>query len=160
LFEQADKIQINYCLSSGFAKLKQRPQKKQCQARHGYLTDNIMPQQKKMLIVDDELDFCALVILMLKGESFHIDCAHTLYEASKFLSKDHPEIILLDHNLPDGTGLDYFYKHRIDFDDSKIVLMTADPSPDLKSRAEAAGIEFTAKPFGLKRIREIIRSVA
>ncbi len=119
-----------------------------------------MPQQKKMLIVDDELDFCALVILMLREESLHIDCAHTLFEASKFLSKEHPEIILLDHNLPDGTGLDYFNKHRQDFDEAKIVLMTADPSPDLKSRAEAAGIEFAPKPFGLKKIREIIRSVA
>ncbi len=119
-----------------------------------------MSQQKKMLIVDDELDFCALVILMLRGESFHIDCAHTLLEASKFLRKEHPEIILLDHNLPDGMGLDYFNKHRKDFDEAKIVLMTADPSPDLKSQAEAAGIEFAAKPFGLKKIREIIRPVA
>ncbi len=119
-----------------------------------------MPLQKKMLIIDDELDFCALVVMMLQQESFHIYCAHTLFEASKFLSKEHPEIVLLDHNLPDGTGLDYFNKHRTDFDEAKIVLMTADPSPDLKSRAEAAGMEFAAKPFGLKKIREIIRSVA
>jgi two-component system response regulator RegX3 len=119
-----------------------------------------MSQQKKMLIVDDELDFCALVVLMLRGESFQIDCAHTQFEPSNFLKKEHPEIILLDHNLPDGTGLDYFNRHRKDFDEAKIVLMTADPSPDLKSRAEAAGLEFAAKPFGLKKIREIIRSVA
>ncbi|HXB30020.1 MAG TPA: response regulator [Puia sp.] len=119
-----------------------------------------MSQQRKMLIVDDELDFCALVILMLKGESFQIECAHTLFEASKFLRKDHPEIILLDHNLPDGTGLDYFNKNRKDFDEAKIVLITADPSPDLKSQAEAAGLEFAPKPFGLKKIKDIIRTVA
>jgi two-component system, NtrC family, response regulator AtoC len=119
-----------------------------------------MQQQKKILIIDDELDFCALVILMLQQEPFHIDCAHNLFEASRFLSKEHPEIILLDHNLPDGTGLDYFNKHRKDFDEAKIVLITADPSLELKSRAEEAGIEFAAKPFGLKKIREIIRSVA
>lgn len=113
-----------------------------------------------MLIIDDELDFCALLILMLQQESFQINCAHSLFEASKFLSKEHPEIVLLDHNLPDGTGLDYFNKHRKDFDEAKIVLMTADPSPELKSRAEAAGIEFAPKPFGLKKIRDIIRSVA
>jgi two-component system response regulator AtoC len=119
-----------------------------------------MQQQKKILIIDDELDFCALVILMLQQEPFHIDCAHNLFEASRFLSKEHPEIILLDHNLPDGTGLDYFNKHRKDFDEAKIVLITADPSLELKLRAEEAGIEFAAKPFGLKKIREIIRSVA
>ena len=113
-----------------------------------------------MLIIDDERDFCALMMLMMQQESFHIDCAHNLLEASQFLSRGHPEIVLLDHNLPDGTGLDYFNQHRKEFDDAKIVLMTADPSSDLKSRAEAAGIEFSAKPFGLKKMREIIRSVA
>src|SRR5579862_1981211 len=119
-----------------------------------------MPTLKRMLIIDDERDFCALVVLMMQQESFHIDCAHNLLEASQFLKKEHPEIILLDHNLPDGTGLDYFNMHREEFDEAKIVLMTADPSLDLKSRAEAAGIEFAAKPFGLKKIKEIIRSVA
>jgi hypothetical protein len=38
--------------------------------------------------------------------------------------------------------------------------MTADPSWSLKTSAEAAGIEFAAKPFGLKKIKQIIKSVA
>lgn len=114
---------------------------------------------KKMLIIDDERDFCSLLMLMLKLEPFNIFCAHNLSEASNFLSSMHPEIVLMDHNLPDGTELDYFINHRQEFEDAKIVLMTANPSPDLKSRAEAVGIEFADKPFGLKKMREIIKSV-
>ncbi len=119
-----------------------------------------MATQRKMLIIDDERDFCALVMLMMQREPYHIDCAHNLAEAAKYLHGQHVEIILLDHNLPDGTGLDYFTHHRVDFDDSKTILITADPSPDLKLRAESAGIEFAAKPFGLKKMRELIKSVA
>jgi two-component system, OmpR family, response regulator RegX3 len=119
-----------------------------------------MSTQKKMLIIDDERDFCSLIVLMMQQEPFHIDCAYNLFEAAKLFSSGHPEIILLDHNLPDGTGLDYLDRHRKDFNEAKIILMTADPSLDLKFRAEAAGIEFVAKPFGLKKIKEIIRSVA
>ena len=119
-----------------------------------------MPQEKKMLIIDDERDFCALVQMMMQRESVHVDCAHNLHEASQFLSKGHPEIVLLDHNLPDGTGLEYFNQHRIDFDEAKIILITADPSLELKNRAESAGVELVAKPFGIKKIWEIIRSVA
>jgi DNA-binding response OmpR family regulator len=118
-----------------------------------------MPTPKKMLIIDDERDFCALVVLMMQRESYRVECAYNLFQASKLL-KENPEIVLLDHNLPDGRGLDYYNQHRNEFDEAKIVLMSADPSPDLKSRAEAAGIEFAAKPFGLKKIREIIRSDA
>jgi DNA-binding response OmpR family regulator len=38
--------------------------------------------------------------------------------------------------------------------------MTADPSTEIQSRAWEAGIDFLAKPFGLKKIREMIKSVA
>ena len=116
--------------------------------------------RKNILIIDDERDFSALVVLMLKQEPYHIHCAYNLLEASKYLSQKHPEIVLLDHNLPDGKGLDFFNKHRQDFEQAKIVLMTADPSWSLKTSAEAAGIEFAAKPFGLKKIKQIIKSVA
>jgi DNA-binding response OmpR family regulator len=119
-----------------------------------------MSHQRKMLIIDDERDFCALVALMMQREPYQIYYAYTLFEASQFLSKEHPEIVLLDHNLPDGTGLDYFNQHRIDFAQAKIVLMTADPSPEMRNRAKEAGIDFLAKPFGLSKIREMIKSAA
>ena len=118
-----------------------------------------MSYPKKILIIDDERDFCDLIVMMLQREPFHVDCAYSISEASQFLKKDHPAIVLLDYNLPDGSGLDFFKHSKADFDDAKIILISADPSPDMKQRAQDAGIQYLAKPFGLKKIRDMIHMV-
>jgi len=115
-----------------------------------------MPVQKRILIIEDEHDFCDLIILLLQREPYHIDCAYNLKEASSYLKKETPAIVLLDYNLPDGTGLEFFSKSKADFNDAKIILMTADPSEDTQKQAQEAGMQFLAKPFGIKKIREAI----
>jgi DNA-binding response OmpR family regulator len=117
-----------------------------------------MPDPRKILIIDDERDFCDLLVLMFKREPFDVECAYTLKEALKKLKKEHPAIVLLDHNLPDGRGLDFYVDKKEQFDEAKIFLMTADPSREIQEGAREAGIEFLAKPFGLKKIKDIVRS--
>jgi two-component system OmpR family response regulator len=124
-----------------------------------FFIEKSMPTQRKILIIDDEHDFCDLIVLMLHGELYHVDCAYNLKEASDFLKTANPGIVLLDSNLPDGTGLEFFRKNKADFENAKIILMTADPSPDTKKQAQDAGILFLEKPFGIKKIREAIRGM-
>ncbi len=119
-----------------------------------------MSDQREILIVDDERDFCRLMMLMLQREPFQVKCAYNLKEASDVLNKEHPAIILLDHNLPDGTGLDFVMQRKEDIKESAIILITADTSPEMLQRAKDAGVHFLAKPFGLKKIRDIIKLVA
>jgi DNA-binding response OmpR family regulator len=116
--------------------------------------------QRKILIVDDEHDFCDLIILMLQREPYHIDCAYTLKEASGFLKKETPDVVLLDHNLPDGTGLEFFKKRKGAFHDTKVILMSADPSAETKRQAEDVGIQFLEKPFGIRKIRDAIQIIS
>jgi DNA-binding response OmpR family regulator len=117
-----------------------------------------MGNQKKILIVDDERDFCKLVLLMFEHEPFHIECANNLKEAADQLKREHPDIVLLDNNLPDGVGLEFLVQGKAEFADSKIILITADASPEMKQRALDVGVHYLAKPFSLKRIREIVCS--
>jgi DNA-binding NtrC family response regulator len=119
-----------------------------------------MSDQREILIVDDERDFCRLMILMLQREPFLVRCAYSLKEASEVLNKEHPAIILLDHNLPDGTGLDFVMQRKAVIKESAVILITADTSPEMVQRAKDAGIQYLAKPFGLKKIRDIIKQVA
>lgn len=119
-----------------------------------------MSHQREILIVDDERDFCRLMMLMLQREPFQVKCAYNLKEASELLNKEHPAIILLDHNLPDGTGLDFVIQRKADIMESVVVLITADTSPEMVQRAKDVGVHFLAKPFGLKKIRDIIKLVA
>jgi DNA-binding response OmpR family regulator len=116
--------------------------------------------QKKLLVVDDEQDFCKLVVLMLHQEPYQVKCAFSLREASEKLEKEHPAILLLDNNLPDGSGLDFLIRSRDQINDCQVILITADPSEQLRQKAMDAGVLFLQKPFGLKKIREMIKKVA
>jgi|SRR5450631_2234955 DNA-binding response OmpR family regulator len=115
---------------------------------------------KKILIIDDERDFCKLIVMMLEREHYHVYCAFTLKEAAQLLDMEHPEIVLLDQNLPDGTGLDFLINSHETFDDAHVIFITADPSRHLQQKVLDAGVQFLAKPFELREIRDMIRQAA
>ena len=114
----------------------------------------------RILIIDDERDLCHLLEIVLLKEHFLVDCAYNLTDAGQKLLL-HPEIIFLDNNLPDGSGLDYFHEHHEEFISSSVVLITADGHPAIKMRALNEGIgTVVEKPFSLKKIREIVKTIS
>lgn len=62
--------------------------------------------KKKILIIDDEIDFCHLMKLYFLNKDYEVAICTTLNEANVMLSSYDPHIILLDNNLPDGFGWD------------------------------------------------------
>lgn len=121
---------------------------------------NPYDMKKKVLVIDDEEDFCELIKNILSRENFQVDCALTLEEAEGKL-RDHPQIILLDNNLPDGSGLDYLQMHPLTFTDSSVIVITADPRESVKEKAAHEGtVAFLSKPFSVQAIRDMVRRVA
>jgi two-component system, OmpR family, response regulator len=119
-----------------------------------------MKKKKSVLVIDDESDLCALIKLVFMRENFVVDCAMNLAEAGMKLTS-HPDIVFLDNNLPDGLGINYFRDHPASFDDSYIIMMTADVNPRIQSQAKKEGIDdFIQKPFTMKQISEMARKVA
>jgi DNA-binding NtrC family response regulator len=130
--------------------------------RHTPLAWELNPwcMKKKILVIDDEKDFCELVKNILIRENFAVDCAFTLEEAEGKL-RDHPQIVLLDNNLPDGSGLDYLQMHPVPFMNSSVIVITADPEESIKEKAEREGtVAFLSKPFSVQTIREMVKRVA
>lgn len=112
---------------------------------------------KKILIIDDELDLCSLLKKVLTPENYTVDCAYSLSEANNKLG-DHPNVILLDYNLPDGTGLEYLQMHPVQFMGTIVIMITADANPILESKARQQGVDaFITKPFSVRGIKELIR---
>jgi len=118
-----------------------------------------MKKKKSVLIIDDESDLCALIKLVFMRENFVVDCALNLAEAKAKLCS-HPDIIFLDYNLPDGLGLEYYRHNTGSFDNSHIIMMTADDNPGIQSQARKEGIDdFIQKPFTMREIRDMARKV-
>ncbi len=112
----------------------------------------------KILIIDDEKELCELIQLILKDKNYQIDCAYTLKEGRKKFMNQHPSILILDHFLPDGNGLDMIEHEPEILINSKVIMITGDTKSS--TRAEDLGIEFfIQKPFSLKTIRELVQEI-
>jgi two-component system OmpR family response regulator len=80
---------------------------------------------KKVLIIDDEVDFCLLMKQFLQKKDFKVEIAHTLAEGEEKMRRDNPDLIFLDNNLPDGTGWESV-RHMISLNPNvRINLMSA-----------------------------------
>ncbi len=113
--------------------------------------------RKTILLIDDEKDFCKLVVRIFRGTAFEVICAHSLYEASQKLAFVSPSIILLDNDLPDGFGLFFLKRNKPAFKDGYIILTSADPSSNIRWQALDAGAhDYLQKPFSLATLKAMI----
>ena len=60
--------------------------------------------KKKVLIIDDEVDFCLLMQFYLSKKNCDVSVSHTLQEGLGLVYDYVPDIVILDNNLPDGLG--------------------------------------------------------
>jgi len=80
---------------------------------------------KRVLIIDDETDFCLLMKNYFVRKNYEVHIFHTLQEGMKNLDAIKPDIIFLDNNLPDGLGweqTEYIVQH---FPKTRINLISA-----------------------------------
>jgi DNA-binding NtrC family response regulator len=61
----------------------------------------------KVLIVDDEIDFCMIMKGYFTRKHFEVFLAYTLQSGLFLLDEAKPDILFLDNNLPDGQGWKY-----------------------------------------------------
>ena len=119
-----------------------------------------MMKTETILIIDDERDLCDLIQLILKDQNYKVVCAFSLEEGKRKWTKLEPAVILLDQNLPDGSGLGLVEHNPSLLLTSKVIMITADTRPETKIRAEKAKIDhLIQKPFSLKLIRELLKEI-
>ena len=58
------------------------------------------------LIIDDELDICLLLKNYLKKKTDKVSYSTNLKEGFSIFKEIGPDLLILDHNLPDGYGID------------------------------------------------------
>lgn len=102
----------------------------------------------KVLIIDDETDFCYLLSTLLKQKNLDTDYVNTLTDAALALKKDIPEIIFLDNHLPDGLGMNFIEYIKSHYPSVKIVMITAhDTAADRQLAIKEGADYFISKPF-------------
>lgn len=115
----------------------------------------------KILIVDDEGDICYLLSKLFKQRNLEYDQVNTLAQAETMLKESVPDIIFLDHNLPDGFGINKIEEIKELYPQIKIVIITAHDGTSTKNKAMKKGADFfISKPFTSEQVYNCIDTLA
>jgi DNA-binding response OmpR family regulator len=60
--------------------------------------------RKKILIIDDEVDFCTIMKGYFGKRNYDVLVAYNIQAGLMLLDEINADILLLDNNLPDGDG--------------------------------------------------------
>ncbi|MDO4303959.1 MAG: response regulator transcription factor [Bacillota bacterium] len=115
---------------------------------------------KNILIVEDDKGLREGMALALKREEFSFTLCGTLEEAEKYLAgRPDLELILLDLNLPDGSGYDFLQKVKRRSDIPIIIITANDMELDEVRGLELGADDYIVKPFSLMVLRARIDKV-
>ncbi len=117
--------------------------------------------KRKILIIDDDEALSEIAGEMLENYGYEIGYARKVDEAYEILTDTHYDLILLDINLPDGTGFDICEELR---QVSRVPIIFASARSSIDDRVtgfEIGGDDYLPKPYSMKellvRINALIR---
>ena len=125
-----------------------------------------LSNKHSILYVEDNVSNRALVeAIIQRQQDLRIHCVATIRDAKRYLNEVAPSLILIDLNLPDGSGenLVSHVKSEARLKDIPMMILSADALPETIQRLNDAGVSnYMTKPLDVaifsKKIRELIQS--
>jgi two-component system response regulator AtoC len=112
------------------------------------------------LLVDDNPDTLDALTELLRVEGFTTSTALTLDKARAALQQQVPDVVLLDLNLPDGSGMSLLDVVN-DLKAPAVVLITGHASVSTVVEALRRGVtDYLTKPVDVERLRQILGNIA
>jgi DNA-binding response OmpR family regulator len=108
-------------------------------------------KKKKILIIDDEVDFGFLMKNFFSEKNYDVYVALTLRDGLKILKEENPDIVFLDNNLPDGFGWSETANILVEHPRVKLNLISALSVP----KTSASSFQILEKPLRLEWLKEM-----
>jgi two-component system, cell cycle response regulator DivK len=118
--------------------------------------------ERRILIVDDHEPGVALIERLLELDGHKVRAAGSLADAERALAEEQPAMIVLDLNLPDGSGLELTRKLKAHPVTAEIPVLacTAAVLPADEHEALEAGCDaYVSKPIDLRRFQTIVAAM-
>jgi DNA-binding NtrC family response regulator len=101
-----------------------------------------------VFVLDDDLGVCRVVKRMLALEEYEVRTSQSVEEAVSVIEEKCFDAYLLDHRLPDGSGLDVAERLRAKGSSAPIILISGYDLEEVGSRAKALRVfDIIQKPF-------------
>ena len=109
---------------------------------------------KHIFLLEDDETLRRGIVMALTGPEASVTCRSTLAQAREALSEENFDLLILDINLPDGSGLDLLRQVRWEGSATPVILLTAnDLELDEVTGLEAGADDYITKPFYLAVLR-------
>jgi two-component system NtrC family response regulator len=106
-----------------------------------------------VLVVDDDQVICGLLTHVIEMLGHRVNCAHTLKAALNEASSGPYDVVFLDINLPDGSGLDWIQDFRQTRSAPDVIIITGLGGLDDPERAMRNGArDYIEKSSSIKEI--------
>jgi two-component system response regulator HydG len=114
------------------------------------------------LIVEDDPNSLSGLSAILAADGFSVDTATTLAEARAALSRFIPDVVLVDLNLPDGSGLDLLQHLPAQPPGGAlpVIVMTGNATVESAIEGLRHGIwDYLLKPVNIPRLRSLLARI-
>jgi len=118
----------------------------------------MLKEKASILIVDDDLDICKTLSLILEGEGYHVEIANTGKEAIEKSKEKAYNVALLDIVLPDMAGTELLRK--LCEATPKMIKIMVTGYPNLQNAVEALNYNADAyliKPVNHEKLLQVIQ---
>lgn len=115
----------------------------------------------KILVVDDEEDYRALLVSVLSKAGYAVRSAGNGEEALLAFGKERPDLVLLDGNLPDMDGFEVCRRMRKGERGPGALILFCTVRSSLTPVSEglkAGADDYVIKPFSVQDLIERVRS--
>ena len=114
---------------------------------------------KYILILEDDADLAAGMEMALMSDDFSFTICSTIKEAEEKFRQQTFDLLILDVNLPDGSGFELCRKIRKSSKVSIILLTARDMELDIVRGLECGADDYITKPFSTMVLRARIRAL-
>ena len=108
---------------------------------------------QKILLLEDDIALGSGIRLALQSPSVQITLCRTLAQSRGAVADNSSDLLILDVNLPDGSGLDLLGQIRKTSHVPVILLTANDLEMDVVTGLESGADDYITKPFSLAILR-------
>jgi two-component system response regulator RegX3 len=116
------------------------------------------PRPDRILIIEDEPGLAESVRYALESEGFEVTVAVSGFSGLDLARRTAPDLVFLDHKLPEMSGLDVCRQIRLSSDVPIIMLTAKDSEADKVTGLELGADDYMTKPFSMRELIARVRA--
>lgn len=112
----------------------------------------------KILVIDDQPNVRSLLDMLLRSKGYSVALADNGWTGLQLYRLEHPDVILLDLNMPKLDGLAVLRQIRSVDLKQPVIVLTGDTSPEREQEVRALGVsEFIIKSSSLQFLEDTLK---